>query len=843
MRNYEVGGERYQQRREAQSTQEPVFRGIRALFLNDLLSRGGRHSNEQAEEVMRQFRDHGGRTLNVGKIDSKNYMDALKWVDYLVIDDNKLSQRSMDQISDRLQMPQEELQKILQMGTDQKGAAGIQVINSDWVQDCLDSRRLLNDKNYLISLPSFRGKQRDYDDDEDEYRFGNEDTAYSRKARQNRPQSKGRRLSFDEGHNQSQDQEARDKRARSLKRIGTQSPFRNKDGSLDRRRVNSQNRRRGGDNEELFGTESEYEDDQRRSHGQSKSGHLNKQHDRDEFRNKDGSLDRRRVVPRMLQQRGRQQESDNEEEGRNATRTQRHAQGRSQQNRLKGQEDEDFHAQRQRAGRSSKRSQHEMVNKDGTEDLRKYGPFNVDRAPTGKFVPKGSIRNPKDTYPDSKSKSRQQRGANRENQDDRRRSQSRRSVGKHELARNKDGSIDLRQFGPFNVDRSPSGQLVPKGSVRNPVDSYDESDKKIHDELRKQGISKNEQIHRGAGSRTRRQTMEESEEENERDQRGRSSRQSQARKPREGKEDLRRFGPFNVDRAPTGQLVPKGSIAHPIQSYPDSKTKLQRNQNQRGSNEDDRERRGQGRGSQRRTSRQGGDEDKETMNKDGTEDLRKYGPFNVARAPTGQFVPKGSIKNPIEEFESPEEKIREQKGSDDEAVRRAGQSQKDSGQQRRADQSEFDRNPYNRRRQDETDKQDQRQQNKNKRQYEQSPESDDNKQASNKKRPQNERLTSQLESLMRQFEGRGDNQRKVELQKAVNMIRQKDMPIEDLDHFEEEFPEASDFIKEKVEEFFERGQINKDQGSGKQDRGQEKKESRQEITAAQPETQSQTQKQ
>lgn len=58
---------------------------------------------------------------------------------------------------------------------------------------------------------------------------------------------------------------------------------------------------------------------------------------------------------------------------------------------------------------------------------------------------------------------------------------------------------------------------------------------------------------------------------------------------------------------------------------------------------------------------------------------------------------------------------------------------------------------------------------------------------------------------MRQFEGRGDNQRKVELQKAVNMIRQKDMPIEDLDHFEEEFPEASDFIKEKVEEFFERG--------------------------------------
>jgi len=35
-----------------------------------------------------------------------------------------------------------------------------------------------------------------------------------------------------------------------------------------------------------------------------------------------------------------------------------------------------------------------MVNLDGSEDLRKYGPFNVDRAPTGQFVPKGSINNP-----------------------------------------------------------------------------------------------------------------------------------------------------------------------------------------------------------------------------------------------------------------------------------------------------------------------------------------------------------------------------------------------------------------------------------------------------------------
>ncbi len=45
-----------------------------------------------------------------------------------------------------------------------------------------------------------------------------------------------------------------------------------------------------------------------------------------------------------------------------------------------------------------------MTNKDGSEDLRKYGPFNVDRAPTGQFVSKGAIDNPRDSYPDSKTK-------------------------------------------------------------------------------------------------------------------------------------------------------------------------------------------------------------------------------------------------------------------------------------------------------------------------------------------------------------------------------------------------------------------------------------------------------
>lgn len=51
-----------------------------------------------------------------------------------------------------------------------------------------------------------------------------------------------------------------------------------------------------------------------------------------------------------------------------------------------------------------------MVNKDGSEDLRKYGPFNVDRAPTGQFVSKGALKNPIDKYPDSKTKIRREKG-------------------------------------------------------------------------------------------------------------------------------------------------------------------------------------------------------------------------------------------------------------------------------------------------------------------------------------------------------------------------------------------------------------------------------------------------
>ena len=38
------------------------------------------------------------------------------------------------------------------MGTDQKGAAGIQIINSDWINECLENHRLINDREYLVPL-------------------------------------------------------------------------------------------------------------------------------------------------------------------------------------------------------------------------------------------------------------------------------------------------------------------------------------------------------------------------------------------------------------------------------------------------------------------------------------------------------------------------------------------------------------------------------------------------------------------------------------------------------------------------------------------------------------------
>jgi hypothetical protein len=45
---------------------------------------------------------------------------------------------------------------------------------------------------------------------------------------------------------------------------------------------------------------------------------------------------------------------------------------------------------------------------------------------------------------------------------------------------------------------------------------------------------------------------------------------------------LRHFAPFNVDRAPTGQLVKKGTVDDPIASYPDLDTKIRKEKQRSG---------------------------------------------------------------------------------------------------------------------------------------------------------------------------------------------------------------------------------------------------------------------
>ena len=133
-------------------------------------------------------------------------------------------------------------------------------------------------------------------------------------------------------------------------------------------------------------------------------------YERDEYRNRTGSLDKRRNVPKMLKKQGELSSEDEQRlfdqdtrKGRGA-REYENASSRRVAGESEDEEEEDSamrKAGRQR-GRSSKRRR--VVAE--TEDLRQLGPFNVDRAPTGQFVPKGSIAHPIEEYPDSKLKSR-----------------------------------------------------------------------------------------------------------------------------------------------------------------------------------------------------------------------------------------------------------------------------------------------------------------------------------------------------------------------------------------------------------------------------------------------------
>ncbi len=96
---------------------------------------------------------------------------------------------------------------------------------------------------------------------------------------------------------------------------------------------------------------------------------------------------------------------------------------------------------------------------------------------------------------------------------------------------------------------------------------------------------------------------------------------------------MRHYAPYNVDRAPTGQLVAKGSIKDPIQQYPDSKTKIQREQSKKremGEEQYEQQRRRSSKKRSKSSVRR-----REELGLSEGEDLRHYGPFNVDRSPTG----------------------------------------------------------------------------------------------------------------------------------------------------------------------------------------------------------------
>lgn len=92
---------------------EPLFQGIRAAFLDESL-----------EEMQYQFRDMGGRVLNLerGKskwipnykyiVDEDNYRSALKWCDYIILDEEsnlRMDDRMLNKVAKRLKTPRDEL--------------------------------------------------------------------------------------------------------------------------------------------------------------------------------------------------------------------------------------------------------------------------------------------------------------------------------------------------------------------------------------------------------------------------------------------------------------------------------------------------------------------------------------------------------------------------------------------------------------------------------------------------------------------------------------------------------------------------------------------------------------
>jgi hypothetical protein len=67
-----------------------------------------------------------------------------------VIDEDKVSGRLLDKISEHLKAPKRELMNLLTQGGKGRGGEGLQIVNMDWVINCFDRGELVDDSNYLM---------------------------------------------------------------------------------------------------------------------------------------------------------------------------------------------------------------------------------------------------------------------------------------------------------------------------------------------------------------------------------------------------------------------------------------------------------------------------------------------------------------------------------------------------------------------------------------------------------------------------------------------------------------------------------------------------------------------
>eukprot|EP00347_Sterkiella_histriomuscorum_P011378 403372683 len=1023
---------RGQQNRETQS----IFEGLKVAFLTGGSRYGDRGSNQQDDQqLMKDFRDQGGRVLDLNKLTRDNYRDALGNLDCLIVgeSDTKLDQQTLGKFAQKLGVPRQEFQNMLRRAQEKPGQ-GFQVVSLNWLNDCLDEQNYIDPQQYQIRMKTGDQNENLYQEDEDEdYEGANEDTAYSNKYRSRTGGRSGQHIghskytegiNFDEIKEEDLDPENNEedryiltqlRKSQSLRRVGTSSPYRNKDGTIDRRRVRdndtdqdedydssrqqtsgrqgqnqrsggSQNQRRGGSQNQRSGGQSSYQQsNQNRELGQSLQGlrkgeatfvqedveGLNPEDFPPEYRNKDGSLDRRRFRHSKVkdqQTSGMQQQRSGGQGGRSSGQGQsRSGQGQSQSygNQRKGQsqgrqgynrqynqgyqrsqgrgdEDEDnddqnYNQQTRRGARSQSQGgggysrsqgrqgssrqqqnydeddQNLRRNKDGSIDLRQFGPFNVERAPTGQLVPKGTVKDPINQYPDSKTKYRQSgiskqeyehrqrtnqsgrrnqqedndeeeddydqnedtqisRGGGRQSQQNQRSRQgqqqqkgyrsssqnqsrgqqrqyqsrdqhmddSHKEIPEDQLRRNIDGSIDLRQFGPFNVERAPTGQLVPKGTVEDPINQYPDSKTKF----RKSGLSRQEYEHKRSQSQGRRQQQEnlsgEDEDYTESDENQESSTQQ------------RRGGRQQQQQRSGGQGQKQSSQQQ--QSRSGGGRSQQNSQRNR---------------SQQNQRRQGDDEDESEHEKEKEElyeqdhDRRHLGPFNVDRAPTGQFVPKGSIRDPINKYKDSKEKGGPGKTGDrgshsqkQGGGQRSGQSRDNEEEQSNEDEDTQQRQSTRRQGQKrsyndmEKGGQGQRQQNRNRRATQDTDENDqdneddddqenleshqqDNrnrsrqvpkalmqthtsqsqKAQSTKRQPLNDAILSQLEMIRDHYQEVNDQGRKIAYNKAIGELRKFDMPIESLDDLDE-LETIGANIRDHIREFIETGKVEGFEGKG-----------------------------